>query len=57
MTQKEERLIFENNELHIKMERVHSLAAALSNMLENDPKIRNDYVTLALIIESESETN
>ena len=57
MTQREERLIFENNELHIKMERVHSLAAALSNMLGNDPKIRNDYVTLSLIIESESETN
>lgn len=57
MTQKEERLIFENNDLHIRLERVHSLAAALSNMLENDPKIRNDYTTLALIIESESETN
>lgn len=55
MTAKEERIIFENNDLHIKLERIHSLAAALESMLEDEPRMRHDFSTLAGIIKAESE--
>ena len=55
MTQKEERIFSELNDLQIRMERIHSLAAALESMLEDEPRMRHDFSTLAGIIKSESE--
>lgn len=57
MTQKEEKMMLRLNDLEVRLERVHSLAAALMSMLEDDPKARHDYTALTSIIKSESEIN
>ena len=57
MTPREEKAITELNDLYIRMERIHSIAAALASMLEDEPRTRRDYATLALIIRDESETH
>lgn len=57
MTEREEKMIAELNDLHIRLERIHSIAHALSSMLEDEPRTRRDFATLAIIIETESEIN
>ena len=55
MTQKEERILTELNDLQIRMERIHSISNALLSMLEDDPNARRDYLTLTSIIKNESK--
>lgn len=55
MTQKEERMFAELNDLQIRMERIHSISNALLSMLEDDPNTRRDYLTLTAIIKNESK--
>lgn len=55
MTPREEKLITELNDLHIRLERIHSIADALASMLQDEPRARHDYSTLAAIIRDESQ--
>ena len=55
MTQREEKYMAELNDLHIRLERIHSIADALASMLQDEPRSRRDYATLAMIIRDESE--
>ena len=55
MTQREEKLLDENNNYCIKLERIHGIAAALASMLEDEPRTRREFITLASIIKDESE--
>lgn len=55
MTQKEERIFAELNDLQIRLERIHSISNALLSMLEDDPNTRRDYLTLTAIIKNESK--
>ena len=57
MTVKEEKLFTQLNDLQIRMERIYSISNALLSMLEDDPRVRSDYITLTSIIKSESETD
>lgn len=55
MTKKEEKLTAELCDVYVRMERIHSIADALASMLQDEPRARHYYSTLAMIIRDESE--